>query len=97
MDCAWAIGRMNNMGFFVSLLIIIAIQTVISVVLNFLGVPSLYVEMIVNFVLAFLFSFWNFMRIKPKKEIIKDISFHVNVCIWFAVLTGISCLGYMLY
>ena len=56
------------MGFFLSFLIIIAIQTAVSFVLQMLGLPVLYIEMIVNLVLAFVFTYWNFSRIRDRKE-----------------------------
>lgn len=85
------------MGFFLSFLIIIAIQTAVSFVLQMLGLPVLYIEMIVNLVLAFVFTYWNFSRIRDRKEIFKDVSFHVNICIWYAILTGINVISYFLY
>ena len=84
------------MGFFLSLIIIVAVQMVLSYVLQAFGMPYLYIEMVTNLVLAFIFTYWNFSRIRDKKELFKDISFHTNICIWYAILTGISVVGYLL-
>ena len=85
------------MGLFLSFLVIIAIQTVLSYVLQMLGLPYLYIEMVIDLVLAFVFTYWNFARFKSRKEIFKDVSFHVNVCIWYAILTAINIVSYFLY
>ncbi len=74
------------MGFFISLMIIFIIQRALLLVLEFFGVPYYYIEMIINLVLAFVFTYWNFSRVR-RQGILKDISFHLNVCIWYAVLT----------
>lgn len=74
------------MGFFISLMIIFVIQRALLLVLEFFGVPYYYIEMIINLVLAFVFTYWNFSRVH-RKGILKDISFHLNVCIWYATLT----------
>lgn len=84
------------MGLFLSFLVILAIQTVLSYVLQLFGLPSLYIEMLTDLVLAFVFTYWNFARLRNRKEIFKDVSFHVNVCIWYAILTAINIFSYFL-
>ena len=42
------------MGFFLSLIIIVAVQMVLSYVLQAFGMPYLYIEMVTNLVLAFI-------------------------------------------
>lgn len=79
------------MGFFLSLIIIVAIQRVLSIVLAYFGLPYVFINMVVDLVLAFVFTYWNFSRLRVnRKELLKDISFHTNVCIWYAVLTGLD-------
>ena len=85
------------MGFFLSLIVIVAIQMVLSYVLQALGMPYLYIEMVTNLVLAFVFTYWNFSRVRDKKELFKDISFHTNICIWYAILTAIGAISLVLY
>ena len=84
------------MGFFLSLIIIVAIQMGLQYVLQMFGMPYLYIEMVTNLVLAFVFTYWNFSRVGNKKELLKDISFHTNVCIWYAILTAISAMSFVL-
>ena len=48
------------MGFFLSLIIIVAIQMVLQYVLQMFGMPYLYIEMVTNLVLAFVFTYWNY-------------------------------------
>ena len=86
------------MGFFMSLILIIAIQYALSFVLGFIGIPVLFIDIIINLVLAFLFTFFNFARFaENKKEVLKSISFHLNFCIWFSVLMGMSVMNLMLF
>ena len=61
------------MGFFLSLIIIVAIQMVLQYVLQMFGMPYLYIEMVTNLVLAFVFTYWNFLRVREKKELLKDL------------------------
>lgn len=84
------------MGFFLSLIVIVAIQMIISFVLQSFGMPYLYIEMVTNLVLAFVFTYWNFSRVHDKKEVFKDISFHTNICIWYAILTAITTIGFII-
>lgn len=77
------------MGFFLSLLIIIAIQNVITFILQLLGVPYFYINLVVDLVLAFVFTYYNRYRFQ-KKNPFKDIDFQVSFCIWFSVLTLID-------
>ncbi len=86
------------MGFFLSLIIIVAIQMGVTALLQMFGVSPLYIDMIINLILAVIFTFWNYGRLfRNKKDILKDISFHTNVCIWYSILTAISALGILLY
>ena len=78
------------MGFFISILIILGIQIVIEIFLASLGVPTLYIEICIDLVLAFLFSYFNYRG--NRKEAIKDPLFHRNVAITFAILILISLL-----
>ena len=71
------------MGFFISILIILGIQIVIEIFLASLGVPTLYIEICIDLVLAFLFSYFNYRG--NRKEAIK-------VAITFAILILISLL-----
>ena len=82
------------MGFFISILIILGIQIVIEIFLASLGVPTLYIEICIDLVLAFLFSYFNYRG--SRKEAIKDPLFHRNVAITFAILILISLLFYIL-
>lgn len=85
------------MGFFISLLAIIAIQFIASTILSYFGVPALYIDITINFLLAFIFTYFNFARFaQNKKEVFKNISFHLNFCIWFSVLMGMSIFNVML-
>lgn len=78
------------MGFFLSLIIIMGIQYAISAVFQAFGVPQLYIEIVINLVLAIVFTYWNFSRLTRSKKIFSDVSFHLNVCIWFSILTAFS-------
>ena len=84
------------MGFFLSFMIIVLIQAGVNAVLTYLNVPTVYIEMILNLVLAVVFSIWNYRRF-DRKEAFKDISFHISVCTWYAILTGINAFTMMLY
>lgn len=77
-------------GFFISILIILGIQIVIELVLATLGVPTLYIEICIDLVLAFLFSLFNYRG--NRKDAIKDPVFHRNIAITFAILVLISFL-----
>ena len=86
------------MGFFLSLIIIVAIQMGVTVLLEMLGLPMLYIDMIINLILAVVFTLWNYGRLfRNKKDMLKDVSFHTNVCIWYSILTGISALSILIY
>lgn len=84
------------MSFFLSLMIIVLIQAGVNAVLTYLNVPTVYIEMILNLILAVIFSYWNYRRF-DRREAVKDISFHISICTWYAILTGISAFSMMLY
>lgn len=78
-------------GLILSLIIIFAVHFTVYAILINLGVPYLYVLLITDLVLAFLFSMFNYRGYK--KEAIKDPKFHRNVAIWFGILVLLDFLS----
>lgn len=75
-------------SYFIILIIVIAVQFLLQMFLGSLGLPAITIELVINFVIAFLFSLINYRG--SKKEALKDVSFHKNVFIYFIVFTVIS-------
>jgi uncharacterized membrane protein YphA (DoxX/SURF4 family) len=69
------------MGFFVSLIIFIAIDALVSSVLVALGVSLPIVDMVVSFIVAFVFAYMN-----SQKPVLRNIQFHKNFAFIFIVL-----------
>jgi hypothetical protein len=69
------------MGFFVSLIIFIAIDALVSSVLVAFGVSLPIVDMVVSFIVAFVFAYMN-----SQKPVLKNIQFHKNFAFIFVVL-----------
>ena len=77
------------MGFIISLLIILGVQVALRYVLGFFNVPSIYIEMATDLVLAFVFSLWNY-RSNSKKYAFRDVYFHRDIAIYFAILSVVT-------
>ena len=69
------------MGFFVSLIIFIAIDALVSSVLVAFGVSLPIVDMVVSFIVAFVFTYMN-----SQKPVLRNIQFHKNFAFIFVVL-----------
>ncbi|MFZ9139233.1 MAG: hypothetical protein ACO207_02165 [Bacilli bacterium] len=69
------------MGFFVSLLIFIAIDALVSSVLVAFGVALPIVDLVVSFTVAFVFAYMN-----SQKPVLRNIQFHKNFAFIFVVL-----------
>ena len=83
------------MSFLGMLLLFIAIDFGITVVLSLFGTPSFVIDIIVSFVMAFLFSF--FRHDKSSGPFFKSLSFHRNLAMVFIILLSLSYLmGYLL-
>jgi len=77
------------------LLIFIAIDFAITVVLSLFGTPSFVIDIIVSFVMAFLFSY--FRHDKRSGPFIKSISFHRSFATVFIILLALSyVMGHLL-
>ena len=69
------------MGFFVSLIIFFAIDALVSSVLVAFGVSLPIVDMVVSFIVAFVFAYMN-----SEKPVLRNIQFHKNFAFIFVVL-----------
>lgn len=69
------------MGFFVSLIIFIAIDALVSSVLVAFGVALPIVDLVVSLTVAFVFAYMN-----SQKPILTNIQFHKNFAFIFVVL-----------
>ncbi len=78
------------MGMFIWLLFLLSLQVGIRFVLTYLGLSYIVVELIIDLILAFLFSFVSYRGVK--KDAIKDVNFHKNVAIYFVILIVFSLL-----
>lgn len=80
------------MSYFIILVIVIVLQYALQFVLGGLGLPGITIELIINFVLGFIFSLINYRG--RKKDAFKDIRFHRSVFIYFLIFTVISLVIY---
>ena len=69
------------MGFFVSLIIFIAIDALVSSVLVAFGVALPIVDLVVSLTVAFVFAYMN-----SQKPVLTNIQFHKNFAFIFIVL-----------
>ena len=76
------------LGYILVLILVVGIQFALQYILGGLGLPLITVELIVNFVIALVFAFFNYRG--NKKEAIKDIRYHRSVLSYFLVFTIIS-------
>ena len=80
------------LGYFIILLVVIAVQFFLQLTLGSFGLPLITIELIVNFVIAFLFSLFNYRG--RKKDAFQDMRFHKMVFGYFIVFTVISLILY---
>ena len=80
------------LGYFLVLILVIGIQFLLQLTLGSLGLPMITIELIVNLVIAFVFSLFNYRG--NKKEAFKDKRFHRNVLSYFLIFTVISLVIY---
>lgn len=80
------------LSYFLILILVVGIQIVLQIFLGGLGLPMITIELIVNLVIAFIFSLFNYRGYK--KEAFKDPSFHKSVLSYFLVFTVISLIIY---
>lgn len=73
-------------GFFISLIIIIALQIGLQYLLIFLNVPVIWIGIIVDFALSVVFALFNFRG----QEKLKNPNFHKTIAIYFVILTIFS-------
>jgi type III secretory pathway component EscR len=69
------------MGFFISFLIFIAVDTFVSSLLVTLGVDIRIVDVIVSLTIAFIFAYMN-----SRKPVLSNLQFHKNFAFIFIVL-----------
>jgi uncharacterized membrane protein YphA (DoxX/SURF4 family) len=69
------------MSFFVSLIIFIAIDALVSSILVAFGVALPIVDLVVSLTVAFVFAFMN-----SQKPVLNNIQFHKNFAFIFVVL-----------
>lgn len=69
------------MGFFISLIIFIAIDALVSSILVSLGVALPIIDLIVSFIVAFVFAYMN-----SAKPVLRNIQFHKNFSFIFIIL-----------
>lgn len=79
-------------AYFILLVVVIGVQFLLQLLLGSLGLPLITIELIVNLVIAFIFSFINYRGYK--KEAFKDVSFHRSVFGYFIVFSIISFVIY---
>ena len=70
------------MSFIASLVFIILLQLVLQIVLQFIGITGLIAEIIINLVLAIVFTYFLF----SVREKLKNPEFHKAFAIYFVVL-----------
>lgn len=75
-------------GFFISLILILLLQYALQYVLVLLNFPFLWINIIIDFVLAVVFTLINFRG----QEKLKNPAFHRSILIYFAILTVMSIL-----
>ena len=80
------------MSYFLILIIVIALQYALQIALGGLGLPGITIELIINLVLAFVFSLINYRG--RKKDAIKYLVFHKSVFMYFMIFTVISLVIY---
>ena len=80
------------LGYFLVLILVIGIQFLLQLTLGSLGLPMITIELIVNLVIAFVFSLFNYRG--NKKEAFKDKRFHRSVLSYFLIFTVISLVIY---
>jgi hypothetical protein len=69
------------MGFFISLIIFIAIDAIVSSILLTLGVALPFVDITVSFIVAGVFAYLN-----SAKPVLKNMQFHKNFSLIFIIL-----------
>ena len=81
------------MGFFLPLIIVLAIQWVLQFVLyDVLNFPIIWVNIIVDAVLSIVFSLFRFRG----RETWTNPEFHKSIAIYFAIFTLMTVLMYLL-
>ncbi len=76
------------MGFLGTLLLFILVDLAITFLLRLLGVPYFVIDIVVAFVMAFLFAYLR--RERTSVPFYKNLSFHRNFATIFIVLLAIS-------
>jgi len=76
------------MSFIGLLLLFIFINLALTTVLGLLGLPTFVIDIIVSFVMAFIFSF--IRHDKSRGPFYKDIVFHRNFAMVFIILLALS-------
>ena len=79
-------------AYFILLVVVIGVQFLLQLLLGSLGLPLITIELIVNLVIAFIFSFINYRGYK--KEAFEDVAFHRSVFGYFIVFSIISFVIY---
>jgi hypothetical protein len=79
-------------GYFIVLLVVIGIQFFLQMTLGSIGLPMITIELIVNLVIALIFSLFNYPG--RKKDAFRDLMFHKRVFGYFIVFTLISLIFY---
>ena len=82
------------LGYFIVLILVVGVQFLLQMTLGSLGLPMITIELIVNLVIAFIFSLLNYRGYK--KEACKDKAFHKSVLSYFLIFTVISLVIYAL-
>lgn len=81
------------MGFFISLIVVLGIQLLTQFVFyDLLGFPIIWVNIIIDLILAFVFSIFNFRG----REKFKNPQFHKMVAIYFAIFTIFTVIFYFI-
>ena len=79
------------MGFIIGLIIVVGVRLSLTLILGNLNVNDLYINILADFVLALIFSLFNY-NYSARKNAWKDILFHKQFAIAFAILATYSCL-----
>ena len=79
------------MGFIISLIIVVGVRLLLTLILGNFNVNDLYINLIADVVLSMIFALLNY-NFSAKKNAWKDIEFHKQFAIAFAVLAAYTCL-----
>lgn len=84
------------MSFMISLIIVALVRLSVTLILRNFAINELYIDLIVDFVLALIFSILNY-NYSSRKNAWKDIQFHKRVALVFSIFVIYTCLTGLYY